>query len=228
MIIQLSDLGQVHLVCSKIDMRQGIDSLAYVVKTHFELDPFSGQVFLFCGGRKDRFKALYWDGQGFWLLYKRFENGYKELDEQFVKDELAQLNHVIDQDNESRAMVNKPALPHLKYGSKAQLTDDVIAQAEADIKAELAAEGKPEKIWDKIIPGKMDRFMLDNTKVDQAYTLLAQVYIMDDSKTVEAYLESVNASVVEFARFEVGEGIEKAANDFEAEVAATMAAALNN
>jgi len=131
---------------------------------------------------------------------------YKELDEQFVKDELAQLNHV----------------------SKAQLTDEVVAQAEEDIKAELAAEGKPEKIWDKIIPGKMDRFMLDNTKVDQAYTLLAQVYIMDDSKTVEAYLESVNASVVEFARFEVGEGIEKAANDFESEVAATMAAALNN
>jgi len=146
---------------------------------------------------------------------------YKELDEQFVKDELAQLNHVIDQDNESRAMVGKPALPHLAYGSKAQLTDEVIAQAEEAIKAELAAEGKPEKIWDKIIPGKMDRFMLDNTKVDQAYTLLAQVYIMDDSKTV-------NASVVEFARFEVGEGIEKAANDFEAEVAATMAAALNN
>ncbi|CZD82053.1 IS66 family insertion sequence element accessory protein TnpB [Streptococcus pneumoniae] len=58
MIIQLSDLGQVHLVCGKTDMRQGIDSLAYVVKTHFELDPFSDQVFLFCGGRKDRFKAL--------------------------------------------------------------------------------------------------------------------------------------------------------------------------
>ncbi|MGO5278958.1 IS66 family insertion sequence element accessory protein TnpB [Lactobacillus amylovorus] len=38
-------------------------------------DPFQGQVFLFCGGRKDRFKALYWDGQGYWLLYKRFENG---------------------------------------------------------------------------------------------------------------------------------------------------------
>lgn len=31
--------------------------------------------FLFCGGKKDRFKALYWDGEGFWLLYKRFENG---------------------------------------------------------------------------------------------------------------------------------------------------------
>ena len=56
----------------------------------------------------------------------------------------------------------------------------------------------------------MDHFFLDNTKVDQTYTLLAQVYIMDDSKTVETYLESVNASVIEFVRFEVGEGIEKA------------------
>ena len=46
-------------------MRQGIDSLAYLVKSQFNLDPFSGQVYLFCGGRKDRFKALYWDGQDF-------------------------------------------------------------------------------------------------------------------------------------------------------------------
>ncbi|HGR1464015.1 TPA: IS66 family insertion sequence element accessory protein TnpB, partial [Streptococcus pneumoniae] len=51
MTIHLSILGQVYLVCGKTDMRQGIDSLAYLVKTHFELDPFSGQVFLFCGGR---------------------------------------------------------------------------------------------------------------------------------------------------------------------------------
>ena len=149
---------------------------------------------------------------------------YEELDPQFVKDELAQLNHKIEQDNESRAMVGKPALPFLQYGSKAELTGEVIAKAEE----ELAAEGKPEKIWDKIIPGKMARFMLDNTQVDQAYTLLAQVYIMDDSKTVEAYLDSVNAKAVAFVRFEVGDGIEKAANDFEAEVAATMAAALEN
>ncbi|HEM5083708.1 TPA: IS66 family insertion sequence element accessory protein TnpB [Streptococcus suis] len=75
MTIRLSDLGQVYLVCGKTDMRQGIDSLAYLVKSQFNLDPFSDQVYLFCGGRKDRFKALYWDGQGFWLLYKRFENG---------------------------------------------------------------------------------------------------------------------------------------------------------
>ncbi|GFG48552.1 hypothetical protein ScFU97_18910 [Streptococcus canis] len=61
----------------KTDMRQGIDSLAYLVTSQHELDPFSGAVYLLCGGRRDRFKALYWDGQGFWLLYKhkRFENG---------------------------------------------------------------------------------------------------------------------------------------------------------
>ncbi len=151
---------------------------------------------------------------------------YTELDAQFVQDELAQMNHKIELDNESRAMVDKPALPFLKYGSKAQLTDEIIAQAEKDIKADLAAEGKPEKIWDKIIPGKMDRFMLDNTQVDQQYTLLAQVYIMDDSKTVASYLEGQAAKVVDFKRFEVGDGIEKGSNDFEAEVAATMAAAL--
>lgn len=147
---------------------------------------------------------------------------YKDLDAEFVADQLAQMNHKIDQDNEARAMVDKPALPHLQYGSKAQLTDEVVAKAEEDIKAELVAEGKPEKIWDKIIPGKMNRFMLDNTKVDQEFTLLAQVYIMDDSKTVEQYMESVDASVVTFVRYEVGEGIEKQESDFAAEVAAQI------
>ncbi|WP_353419193.1 IS66 family insertion sequence element accessory protein TnpB [Staphylococcus delphini] len=74
MAIQLQSIGQVHITCGKTDMRQGIDSLAYIVKSQFDLD-LLGQIFIFCGGRKDRFKALYWDGQGFCLLYKRFENG---------------------------------------------------------------------------------------------------------------------------------------------------------
>lgn len=62
--------GKSIFVCGKTDLRKGIDGLATLVKEQFELDPFSGRVFLFCGGSKDRFKALYWDGQGFWLLYK--------------------------------------------------------------------------------------------------------------------------------------------------------------
>lgn len=50
-MINLYDLGQVYIVCGKTDMRKGIDTLAYLVKEQYELDPFSGQVFLFCGGK---------------------------------------------------------------------------------------------------------------------------------------------------------------------------------
>lgn len=64
-MIKLSDLGQVYIVYGKTDLRKGIDGLATLVKEQFELDPFSDKVFLFCDGSKDRFKALYWDGQGF-------------------------------------------------------------------------------------------------------------------------------------------------------------------
>ncbi|MCA9746552.1 MAG: elongation factor Ts, partial [Lactococcus sp.] len=135
---------------------------------------------------------------------------YKELDAEFVHDELAKLNHTIDEDNESRKLVNKPMLPHLAYGSRSQLTEEVLANAEAEMKEELLAEGKPEAILGKIIPGKVAKFIIDNTKVDQAYTLLGQLYVMDDSKTVEAFLESKGAKVVAFTRYEVGEGIEKA------------------
>ncbi len=144
---------------------------------------------------------------------------YKELDAEFVHDELAKLNHTIDEDNESRKLVNKPMLPHLAYGSRSQLTEEVLANAEAEMKEELLAEGKPEAILGKIIPGKVAKFIIDNTKVDQAYTLLGQLYVMDDSQTVEAFLESKGAKVVAFTRYEVGEGIEKAENNFAAEVA---------
>ena len=75
MALKLSELGPIYIVCGKMDLRKGIDSLAYLIQSQFDLDPFSKSVFLFCGGKSDRFKALYWDGEGFCLLYKRFENG---------------------------------------------------------------------------------------------------------------------------------------------------------
>lgn len=90
---------------------------------------------------------------------------YTELDAQFIKDELAQLNHAIELDNESRAMVDKPALPFLKFGSKSELSDDIIAQAEADIKAELAAEGKPEKSGTKSFQVKWTASCLTTLKL---------------------------------------------------------------
>lgn len=53
----------------------GIDGLAVLVKQTFGLNPFDGSLFLFCGRRNDRIKALYWEGDGFLLLYKRLEQG---------------------------------------------------------------------------------------------------------------------------------------------------------
>ena len=52
MSITLNNLGQVFIACRKTDMRQGIDSLAFSIKENFQLDHFSGEVFLFCGGKK--------------------------------------------------------------------------------------------------------------------------------------------------------------------------------
>ncbi|MBT8808822.1 transposase [Lactobacillus delbrueckii subsp. bulgaricus] len=89
-MINLAELGRAFSVCGKTDMRRGIDSLAYIVKESFNLDPFSGYVFLFCGSLRDCFKALYWDVQGYWLLYKRFENG--KLAWQSNEDEVRELS----------------------------------------------------------------------------------------------------------------------------------------
>ena len=76
MIIDTSEIEQIYLVCGKTDLRKGIDGLAGIVQEQYDLDPYSQALYLFCGTRKDRFKALYWDGDGFLLLYKRLENGH--------------------------------------------------------------------------------------------------------------------------------------------------------
>ena len=105
----------------------------------------------------------------------------------------------------------------------------MMTEAETALKAELAAEGKPEKIWDKILPGKLARFIADNTTLDQEQCLLDQNFVMDDSKTVAAYIAEKaaaaggSAEITSFIRLEVGEGIDVAEEDFAAEVAAQMA-----
>lgn len=74
----LSDFSyaNIYIVCGYTDLRYGIDSLAQTVKEHFALSPFSSDtIFLFCGRRSDRIKALVWEGDGFLLLYKRLEAG---------------------------------------------------------------------------------------------------------------------------------------------------------
>lgn len=75
MMLDLEKIDQIYLVTGKTDLRKGIDGLAAVITEEFDLDPFQKTLFLFCGSRKDRFKGLLWDQDGFLLLYKRFENG---------------------------------------------------------------------------------------------------------------------------------------------------------
>jgi transposase len=73
MIGDISKAGHIYLACGFTDMRKSIDGLAQTVTYRFNLDPFSNSLFLFCGRRCDRIKALYWEGDGFVLLYKRLE-----------------------------------------------------------------------------------------------------------------------------------------------------------
>ncbi|WP_322555736.1 IS66 family insertion sequence element accessory protein TnpB [Sporosarcina beigongshangi] len=61
----------IYIICGKTDMRKGIDGLATLIQDYFELDPYSDSIFLFAGGKKDRYKCLYFDGDGFTVLYKR-------------------------------------------------------------------------------------------------------------------------------------------------------------
>ena len=75
MIGDISRAETIYLACGYTDMRKSIDGLSALVVQQFKLDPFSNSLFLFCGRRCDRIKALYWEGDGFVLLYKRLERG---------------------------------------------------------------------------------------------------------------------------------------------------------
>jgi len=65
----------IYIVCGYTDLRRSIDGLAHIVTSNYKHDPFSKSMFLFCGRRRDRIKALLYEGDGFLLLYKRLDNG---------------------------------------------------------------------------------------------------------------------------------------------------------
>jgi len=94
-----------------------------------------------------------------------------------------------------------------------------VVEKEKAIQIEIAMQsGKPAEIAEKMVVGRMKKFTGE-------ISLTGQPFVKDPSVSVGELLKSNSADVVNFVRFEVGEGIEKKSEDFAAEVAAQMAAA---
>ena len=108
-----------------------------------------------------------------------------------------------------------------QYLNEEAVPAEVIEKEKEIAKEQLIKEGKPENILEKILPGKIKRFLQDNT-------LENQKFVMDDKISVAQYVSNIakeagsNAKLVDYIRFELGEGIEKVEEDFAAEVAKQM------
>ncbi|MGW8368528.1 MAG: translation elongation factor Ts [Gammaproteobacteria bacterium] len=92
---------------------------------------------------------------------------------------------------------------------------DVLAKEKEILSEQAKTEGKPENIIEKMVVGRLQKFIGE-------ITLLGQPFIKDPDMSVERLLEGKSAEVASFIRFEVGEGIEKKADDFVAEVMAQV------
>ena len=130
---------------------------------------------------------------------------YKDFDSTFVISETEARIAAIEKDNIELRRLGKTLKNVPKYISRMQLTNDVIAEAKAKIEAQLKEEGKPEQIWDKIVPGKMDRFISDNTTLDQEQCLLDQNFIKDEKQSVSDYIATYgDVAVSSFKRVSLG------------------------
>lgn len=75
MRINLDGITGIYLAHGVTDMRLSIDGLSAIIQETFQLDPCSSNLFLFCSRNRDRIKILHWEHNGFWLYYRRLENG---------------------------------------------------------------------------------------------------------------------------------------------------------
>lgn len=75
MLGDISGVKKVYLITGYVDLRKSIDGLMAIIRNTFEMDPYSNSLFLFCGRRCDRIKALHHEKDGFCLLYKRLDEG---------------------------------------------------------------------------------------------------------------------------------------------------------
>ncbi|EPZ46236.1 MULTISPECIES: translation elongation factor Ts [Alicyclobacillus] len=108
-----------------------------------------------------------------------------------------------------------------QYVRREDVPSDVVEKEREILRAQTLNEGKPEHIVDKIVEGRIDKFFKD-------ICLLEQEFVKDPDKTVETLLREKiatigeNISIRRFARYVVGEGIEKAENNFVDEVMAQV------
>lgn len=76
MLREAAGVRRIIVACGRTDLRRGIDGLVAMVRLNYGLDPLEeGTLFLFCGKKKDRIKALVFEGDGFCLLTKRLSDG---------------------------------------------------------------------------------------------------------------------------------------------------------
>ena len=99
-----------------------------------------------------------------------------------------------------------------------QVPPEVLDKEKAIVTAQAAESGKPDNIVEKMVAGRMRKYLAE-------ITLLGQAFVKDPDSTVEALLSKQKAAIHGFNRFEVGEGIEKKTENFRDEVMAQAAAA---
>ncbi|MGH7491990.1 MAG: IS66 family insertion sequence element accessory protein TnpB [bacterium] len=78
-MIALTSHLKFYLYPQGTDMRKSFDGLSGIVTSILARDPMSGEVYIFLNRRRDRMKLLLWDKTGFWLFYKRLEQGTFQL-----------------------------------------------------------------------------------------------------------------------------------------------------
>jgi len=104
-----------------------------------------------------------------------------------------------------------------EFINREEVPEEVIQREKEVLKAQAIEEGKPEKVIDKMVEGRIDKYFKERCLMDQAF-------IKDTDKTVQQLVHEQiarmgeNITIRRFARYEVGEGIEKEKSDFAAEV----------
>ena len=78
-MIPIGPRSSIYLFTEPTDMRKAFNGLCGEIRKTGIFDPLSGNLFVFVNKQRDRLKILYWDRHGFWLFYKRLEEGRFQL-----------------------------------------------------------------------------------------------------------------------------------------------------